>query len=115
MDTTDLKGRDFIRLADFSKSEIRNILDVAFQLKEDYIRDRKVLDILIGRTIFILLFDPSLRMRISYETGISHLGGRASLLEPSSIRWPLLREEVVDFHFGWVSEYDIRTPVTSGI
>ena len=80
MITEGLKGRDFITLRDFTKEEIDTMLDVALQLKADNTMRRRHDDILPMRTLFMMFFNPSLRTRNSFETGIFELGGHGHFL-----------------------------------
>ena len=75
MITEGLKGRDFISLRDFTKGEVETMLDLSIQLKGDYAMRRRHDDILHGRTLFMMFFNPSLRTRNSFEAGIFQLGG----------------------------------------
>ena len=80
MVTEGLKGRDFITLRDFNKAEIETMLDLGLQLKAEYTMRRLHQDILPGRTLFMMFFNPSLRTRNSFEAGIYQLGGHAHFL-----------------------------------
>lgn len=100
MITEGLKGRDFIRLQDFSKAEISSMLELGLQLKADRTMRRKHDDILDGRTLFMMFFNPSLRTRNSFEAGMFQLGGHAHFLETSSTRMPTLEGE----DMGYASE-----------
>jgi len=100
MITKGLKGRDFIRLQDFTKEEISTMLDLGLQLKADKAMRRRHNDILDGRTLFMLFFNPSLRTRNSFEAGIFQLGGHGHFLEPTSTRLPTLEGE----DLGYASE-----------
>lgn len=93
MITEGLKGRDFIKLRDFTKEEIETMLDVSLRLKEDKAMRRQHTDVLPTRTLFMMFFNPSLRTRNSFEAGIFDLGGHAHFLEPSSTRIPALEGE----------------------
>lgn len=97
MITRGLKGRDFITLRDFSRSEIETMLEVGLQLKADVALRRNHQDILPVRTLLMLFFNPSLRTRNSFEAGIFQLGGHAHFLEPSSMRLPTLQGEDVPY------------------
>ena len=97
MVTEGLKGRDFITLRDFSKAEIETMLEVGLQLKADIAMRRRHSDILQGRTLLMMFFNPSLRTRNSFEAGIFQLGGHAHFLEPSSTRLPTLEGEDVPY------------------
>ena len=100
MITEGLKGRDFLRLQDFSKAELEAMLEVGLQLKADNAIRRLHHDILPGRTLFMMFFNPSLRTRNSFEAGMFQLGGHAHFLEPSSTRLPTLEGE----DLGYASE-----------
>ncbi len=97
MITEGLKGRDFISLRDFSRAEIETMLEVGLRLKADSAVRRSHQDILQGRTLLMLFFNPSLRTRNSFEAGIFQLGGHAHFLEPSATRLPTLEGEDVPY------------------
>ena len=50
-------------------------------------------NILPMRTLFMMFFNPSLRTRNSFETGIFELGGHANFLVPEATRLPTLEGE----------------------
>ncbi len=100
MVTEGLKGRDFLRLQDFTKAEIETMLEMGLKLKADNTMRRVHDDILPRRTLFMMFFNPSLRTRNSFEAGIFQLGGHAHFLEPSATRLPTLEGE----DLGYASE-----------
>lgn len=104
MITQNLKGRDFISLRDFTKPEIESMLEVGLQLKADNAMRRRHADILPGRTLFMMFFNPSLRTRNSFEAGMFQLGGHAHFLEPSSSRLPALEGEEVAYQTERISD-----------
>jgi N-acetylornithine carbamoyltransferase len=104
MITEGLKGRDFISLRDFDKAEIGTMLRVALRLKEDIAMRRRHADILEGRTLFMMFFNPSLRTRNSFEAGIFQLGGHAHFLQPSATRVPALKGEEVAYKTERISD-----------
>jgi ornithine carbamoyltransferase len=72
----DLKGRDFLRVSDWSGEELLAVLDLADRLKDE--RKRYVdVPILPGRSVGLLLEKPSLRTRVSFELAVEQLGGHA--------------------------------------
>ena len=75
-----MKGRDFISEHDFSHDEIAMILDKAMEIKKSPQNFRKVLD---GKTLAMIFEKPSLRTRVTFETGMTQLGGHAIYLAPS--------------------------------
>ena len=97
MITEGLKGRDFVRLQDFSKAELSTMLELGLQLKADNTVRRPHDDLLPRRTLFMMFFNPSLRTRNSFEAGIFQLGGHAHFLEPSATRLPTLEGEDIGY------------------
>jgi ornithine carbamoyltransferase len=71
-----LKGRDYTRVASWSRDELVLALDLAAELKVERQR-RKELRVLPGRTLALIFHKPSTRTRISSEVGIAELGGLA--------------------------------------
>jgi ornithine carbamoyltransferase len=70
----DLKGRDFTKVADWSRQELLRTLDLADELKRAQ-REREEHRLLPGRTLGMIFQKPSTRTRVSFEVGISQLGG----------------------------------------
>jgi ornithine carbamoyltransferase len=71
-----LKGRDLITLADYDREDLFFILDTAEELKRAQARGthHRVLE---GKSLGMLFGKPSTRTRISFETGMTQLGGHA--------------------------------------
>lgn len=75
-------GKDLISIADLSVENVQGIFDLALKLKanpEDYG------DSLTGLTMAMIFEKPSLRTRVSFEAGMTQLGGHAIYLGPSDI------------------------------
>jgi ornithine carbamoyltransferase len=73
---THLKGRDFLRVADWSPDELRATLDLADRLKA-LLRRREEHRLLPGRVLAMIFEKPSMRTRVSFQVGIEQLGGLA--------------------------------------
>ena len=71
----DFKGKDVISIKDFSKKEINYILDYSNEMVP-YARGEKYRDILKGKVLSSLFFEPSTRTRLSFESAMNRLGGR---------------------------------------
>jgi len=74
--------KDLISIADLSIENVQAILDLAIQLKanpEDY---EHRLD---GMTMAMIFEKPSLRTRVSFEAGMTQMGGHAIYLGPNDI------------------------------
>jgi aspartate carbamoyltransferase catalytic subunit len=67
----DLRGRHVISIADFSRDEILHILKSAETLERSAPGN-----ILAGKLMATLFFEPSTRTRLSFEAAILKLGGR---------------------------------------
>lgn len=63
--------KDLISITDFSKDEYLKIMDLASEFEENPNQD-----LLKGKVVASLFFEPSTRTRLSFETAISRLGGR---------------------------------------
>ena len=86
--------RDLVSLADLTREEIQTLLDQAQALKArlaDGIYDTP----LAGRTLAMIFEKPSLRTRVTFETGIKQLGGASVYLAPADIQLGA-RETVAD-------------------
>jgi aspartate carbamoyltransferase catalytic subunit len=70
----DLKGKDILDGAQFTREEIDHIMQVA----EDFriqLQDKPGLDLMKGYVMAALFFEPSTRTRLSFETAMHRLGG----------------------------------------
>jgi ornithine carbamoyltransferase len=81
--SSNFKGRHFLSLLDFSKEEILEVLETARQLKADPGACGEAP--LRRKTLAMIFQKPSLRTRVSFETGMTQLGGHAIYLAPSDI------------------------------
>ena len=80
-----LKGRDFLRIADWSADELLTVLDLADSLKEAQ-RAREPHALLPGRMLGMIFQKSSTRTRISFEVGMTQLGGTALHLSTSDLQ-----------------------------
>jgi ornithine carbamoyltransferase len=69
-----LKGRSFTRVADWSREDLLEVLDLADELKRLQ-QAREEHHLLSGRTLGMIFQKPSTRTRVSFEVGIYQLGG----------------------------------------
>jgi len=76
--------KDFLSIADLTKEEIVELLDLAIELKEKQKRG-EAHPRLKGQTLAMIFQKPSARTRISFEVGMFQLGGHALYLSPNDI------------------------------
>ncbi|MEO1941604.1 MAG: ornithine carbamoyltransferase [Campylobacterales bacterium] len=75
----------FLSLEDVSKEEIREIIELGFQLKEE--RSRRIFKPYLPRRLLGMIFEKSsTRTRVSFEVGIKELGGDALFLSSRDIQ-----------------------------
>ncbi len=91
-----LRGRSIMSIDDLSKEEIDLVLSVATLLKATGKKDPTAhQSILAGQTLAMIFEKPSLRTRVTFEVGMTQLGGHAIYLAPSDIQLGQ-RESVAD-------------------
>lgn len=77
-----LKGRNFLKLMDYTPEEILYLIDLAAELKEKK-RQRIAHDSLRGRNIALIFEKTSTRTRCSFEVAAHDLGMHVTYLDPS--------------------------------
>jgi ornithine carbamoyltransferase len=76
-----LRGRHLLTVGDLAPAEIGTVLALATHLKGGRTADQ--LPLLRGRTLGMLFEKPSLRTRVSFEVGMTQLGGHALIAHGS--------------------------------
>ena len=82
-----MRGRTmqrFLDLADFSREEIVELIDLARRL-EQHPEPRA----LVGRILGLVFFNPSLRTLASFQAGMARLGGTSFVITPGQGTWQL--------------------------
>ncbi|HRS18930.1 MAG TPA: ornithine carbamoyltransferase [Bacteroidales bacterium] len=77
-----LKGKHFLKLLDFSQSEIRGLLDLAHQLKKDK-KNGVEKQLLTGKNIALIFEKTSTRTRCAFEVAAYDQGAHTTYLGPS--------------------------------
>lgn len=80
-----LARKDLIEIACLSREEIEAIFEAASLLKTAWPSERQRA-VLSGKTLAMIFEKPSLRTRVTFETGIFQLGGHGIYLQPSDIQ-----------------------------
>ena len=76
--------KDFISVADWPAEELRALLGRARELKRLRLEGERPRT-LLGRTLALYFEKPSLRTHVTFEAGITQLGGNAILLRPEQV------------------------------
>ncbi|MCJ7471755.1 MAG: ornithine carbamoyltransferase [Actinobacteria bacterium] len=75
--------KDFLTLKDYDSKTISYLLDIAGDVKSDPLKYSKVLE---GKNIALLFDKHSTRTRLSFEAGISQMGGNAIYLDAKNLQ-----------------------------
>lgn len=82
---SNLKGRDMLRLLDYSSEEVQYLIDKAVKLKKDT-KDGKLQPVLAGKTLGMIFEKNSTRTRVSFEVGAVQLGGHAIYMNAKDLQ-----------------------------
>lgn len=80
-----MKGKDIISINDLTQEEMYQIFDLSKTLKEKKLTGEPH-RILEGKTLGMIFSKPSTRTRISFQTGIYHLGGFGMYFGPNDLQ-----------------------------
>jgi ornithine carbamoyltransferase len=123
--------RDFLTITDLSSEELLDLLSLARTLKASH-RSGTPTRAMDGRILGLIFHKPSLRTRVSFESGMMRLGGHAIYLSDAEIGMGT-REAVADiarvlsgyldgimirtFSHAWVEElaFHASVPVINGL
>jgi ornithine carbamoyltransferase len=89
-----IRIRRFLSVKDVSAETLLSVLRLALELKRAH-RHGEDRPLLAGKTLAMIFQKPSLRTRVSFEVGMTQLGGHAVYLGPDDIRLGA-RESVED-------------------
>lgn len=76
--------KDFLSIADFSRHELEEMLDLAIRLKKEYFEGGNK-PIFKNKVMAMIFQKPSLRTRVSFDMAMRHFGGDALYLSPMEI------------------------------
>src|SRR5579883_2501580 len=83
--STDLRGRDLLRISDWEAGEIERVLDLAADLKARRAHGVEH-RLLVGRTVGLVFHKPSTRTRVSFAAALAHLGATPLTLETADMQ-----------------------------
>jgi aspartate carbamoyltransferase catalytic subunit len=75
-----VKRKDLLGIKDLSKEEILEVLDTAKEMKK-ILNGEKYSQILKGKTVVTIFFEPSTRTRLSFEMAAKYLGAHYGNIE----------------------------------
>lgn len=80
-----VQAEDFLRLSDFTKKELFDLIEYGCMLKDE--QEKGIAHRLLeGKTLAMIFEKPSTRTRVSFETGMFHLGGHALFLTKNDLQ-----------------------------
>jgi ornithine carbamoyltransferase len=74
-----MKGRNLVSMGDFSREEVERVIERARALKAEWKAGGNP-PLLAGKTMAMIFEKPSLRTRVTFEAGMTQLGGHAIYL-----------------------------------
>ncbi|MFQ6137070.1 MAG: aspartate carbamoyltransferase [Candidatus Hydrothermarchaeales archaeon] len=89
----DFEGRDIISIRDLNRAEIEDILNVSGDMDK---KKGKKLDLLKGKILACLFFEPSTRTRLSFETAMERMGGAVVAAADSKMMSIAKGESLID-------------------
>ncbi len=87
-----MKKCSILNINNINDESLERILDLTFKVKQE---PQKYYDILKGKNLGLIFEKPSTRTRVSFEVGMSQLGGNSFYLSPDELQ-PGRREPLKD-------------------
>ena len=108
----DLKGRDFLKLLDFTPEEIEYLLDLAADLKDKKKKGIPV-DTLRGKNVALIFEKTSTRTRCAFEVAAHDLGMGTTYLDPTGT-WNPIYVGCIAFacNADWFAEKGLEYPTS---
>lgn len=79
-----MKKRDFLSITDLNTEELMHVLSLSQKYKNK-LKNKKPSNLLNNKTLAMIFEKPSLRTRLSFEIGMTQLGGHAIYLGPMDV------------------------------
>lgn len=77
--TSQFKGKDFLKISDYTKENLTDLVNYSIELKEMQ-KTGVPHELLKGKILAMIFEKSSMRTRVSFETGMIQLGGEALFL-----------------------------------
>lgn len=81
--TDPITGHDFLTLLDFTPAQIDDLLALALKVKQE---PEQFAEALKGKSLGMIFENASTRTRVSFEVGMTQLGGHALFLSPRDMQ-----------------------------
>lgn len=81
-----MKRKNLVSINDLSREEVAQILETSEIIKLRHYSNNEEQPLLKGKVLGMIFQKPSLRTRVSFETGMIQLGGQAVYLGPNDIK-----------------------------
>src|SRR5690625_5949487 len=82
--TKQFKGKNFLKISDYTKENLTDLVNYSIELKKMQ-KDDVAHELLKGKTLAMIFEKSSIRTRVSFETGMIQLGGNALFLGSEDI------------------------------
>ncbi|QFJ54046.1 ornithine carbamoyltransferase [Pseudobutyrivibrio xylanivorans] len=79
----DLKGKNFLKMLDFTPEEINGLIDLSLKLKAEKKQGKSQKDYMAGKNIALIFEKTSTRTRCSFEVAAYDMGANVTYLDPS--------------------------------
>lgn len=80
-----LKGRDMLSLLDYTSKEVLYLIEKAVQMKKET-KNGSLTPALAGKSLGMIFEKNSTRTRVSFEVGMTHLGGNAIFMNAKDLQ-----------------------------
>ena len=79
----ELKGKNFLKMLDFTPEEINYLIDLSLKLKDEKKQGKSQKDYMSGKNIALIFEKTSTRTRCSFEVAAYDMGANVTYLDPS--------------------------------
>src|SRR5690625_2957549 len=79
------KGQHFLKISDFNKEQLNDFIEFAIEMKQMQ-KEGKEHHYLAGKTLAMIFEKSSTRTRVSFEVGMTQLGGKGMFLNSNDLQ-----------------------------
>ncbi len=81
-----MKVKHFLKISDLTIAELKKVLDISLKIKKELKTKGRNKPVFKQKTLASIYEKPSLRTRISFDIGMTQLGGHSIYLSPNDIQ-----------------------------